>query len=60
MINTSDFNLQQYSETARKLAALEIDTLLPGHAMLALRNGWRHLRSAAEIFARMGVPQSIV
>jgi hydroxyacylglutathione hydrolase len=60
LINTHDCNLQAYSNTALKLAKLDVDVLLPGHELLVLKDGNKHIVKAASIFENMGVPQNIL
>jgi glyoxylase-like metal-dependent hydrolase (beta-lactamase superfamily II) len=54
-----DCSLQHYSESVRKLANIEFDAFFPGHGMLSLRNGKRHIDQAAATFANLGVPKNL-
>ncbi len=58
--NVPDCSIQNYSESVRKLNALEFEAFLPGHLSLSLRNGKRHVSAAAAQFAKLAVPKSIV
>lgn len=58
--NIPDCSIQQYSESARKLAALEFDAFLPGHLSISLRDGTRHVRAAAAQFAKLMVPRNLI
>ncbi|HEY7033781.1 MAG TPA: MBL fold metallo-hydrolase [Thermomicrobiales bacterium] len=53
-----DCSIQNYSESVRKLAAVEFDAFLPGHGPISLRNGKRHIDLAAAQFARLMVPKN--
>jgi hydroxyacylglutathione hydrolase len=57
--NIPDCSLQHYSESVRKLAGVEFDAFFPGHGMLSLRNGKRHIDLAAATFASLGVPKNL-
>ena len=55
-----DANLQLYAASMNKAAALEFDALLPGHHMISLRNGRRHVEAAAADFNRIGLPRDLL
>lgn len=55
-----DCDSQQYMASLRKLAALEVDVLLPGHLSIALSGGGGHLRRAAEALDRLAMPPNIL
>jgi glyoxylase-like metal-dependent hydrolase (beta-lactamase superfamily II) len=58
--NIPDCVLVDYVQTIRKLAALDIHTLLPGHGMLALNRGGQHLQAAVEMLDRLQIPPNLV
>ncbi len=58
--NVPDANLQLYAASMNKAAALEFDALLPGHHMISLRNGHRHVEAAAADFNRIGLPRDLL
>ena len=58
--NVPDANLQQYAASMNKLAALEFDALLPGHLAVSLKNGKRHVETAARDFNRIGLPRDLL
>ena len=39
---------------------LEFDALLPGHHMISLENGRRHVEAAARDFNRIGLPRDLL
>lgn len=51
-----DCRLEDCFATIRKLAALEVETLLPGHGLPVLRRGGAHLRKALGYVDAMQVP----
>jgi len=58
--NVPDANLQLYADSMNKIAAREFDALLPGHHMISLRNGHRHVLAAAADFNRIGLPRDLL
>ena len=58
--NVPDSNLQQYAASMNRASELEFDALLPGHHMLSLRNGMRHVAAAANDFNRIGLPRDLL
>lgn len=58
--NVPDSNLQQYAASVNRLAGLEFDALLPGHHMLSLEDGRRHVQVAAAEFNRIGLPRDLL
>lgn len=54
-----DCSLENYRASVQKLAALNFDAFFPGHGMLSLRNGKRHVDLAAATFANLGVPKNL-
>jgi glyoxylase-like metal-dependent hydrolase (beta-lactamase superfamily II) len=60
MSNLWDCNLQDYVASIRKLAALEVDALLPGHLAIALSGGGRHIHKAQETLDCLTLPPNII
>jgi glyoxylase-like metal-dependent hydrolase (beta-lactamase superfamily II) len=58
--NVPDANLQLYASSMNRAAELEFDALLPGHHMLSLMNGRRHVEAAANDFNRIGLPRDLL
>lgn len=58
--NVWDCSVKDYVTSIDKLAALEVDALLPGHLAIALSGGSKHIRTAQEIFYRLLVPPNII
>lgn len=58
LIGTPDCSLQAYRQTVLRLDALRAEALLPGHWTPVLSGGWRHIRSAADAYRRLGVPRN--
>jgi len=56
LISTHDCDLWDYAQSVIKLGKLEVDAFFPGHGAFALKNASRHLRAAAEKFAKMEIP----
>ncbi|MBI3962826.1 MAG: MBL fold metallo-hydrolase [Deinococcus sp.] len=54
--NIPDCSLPEYSRTAQRLAALEVDALLTGHLTIALSGGHEHLQAAADAFQALRIP----
>lgn len=55
-----DCNIGEVCGTVRKLAALEFDTLLPGHQHFSLSGARRHADLAMEHVMRLACPPSII
>jgi hydroxyacylglutathione hydrolase len=58
--NVPDSNLQLYAASMNRVAALEFDALLPGHHMISLTDGHRHVEAAAKDFNRIGLPRDLL
>ena len=58
--NVWDCNLQEYVYSVRKLAALEVDALLPGHLTIALSQRTRHIKKEWGTLQRLVVPPNIL
>lgn len=58
--NIHDCSIPASAASIRKLAALDFEALLPGHAAIALSDGPRHVRLAAEACDRLFVPRNLV
>lgn len=57
--NIHDCNIQQSAQSVMKLATLEFDTFLPGHAAIALTDGHRQVQLAAAAFQQLFVPKNL-
>jgi len=57
--NIHDCSIQESASSARKLADLEFDALLPGHANITLTNGRSHAEMAAATFEQLYVPKNL-
>ena len=55
-----DCDVPAYARTLRRLAALEVDSLFPGHMMWTVRGARAHLRKAAEPLERLLLPPNLV
>ena len=58
--NVPDSNLQEYAASMNRVAQLDFDALLPGHHMISLANGRRHVVAAATDFNRIGLPRDLL
>jgi len=58
--NIWDCSLTEYAASLRKLAALNVDALLPGHLAIALSGGSRHIRRANDSMERFALPPNIL
>ncbi len=58
--NVPDSNLQEYAASMNRVLDLEFDALLPGHHVISLRNGHRHVEAAARDFNRIGLPRDLL
>ena len=56
--NIWDCSIQELAASLEKLDGLAIDALLPGHGLLSLQGGQRHIEQALAIFRRLGVPSN--
>ncbi|TDD35299.1 MBL fold metallo-hydrolase [Actinomadura sp. KC06] len=56
--NLHDTRVPEYAASLERLAALEIDMLLPGHHEISLARGGRHLASARDALTRGLLPES--
>lgn len=59
MLSTRDFSISALSSSVERLATLEPEMLLPGHGQPALSRAAEHIRSAARIFSKLGIPPTI-
>ncbi len=55
-----DCNIGAVCATVRTLAAIDFDTLLPGHLNFSLRDARRHADAAMEHVVRLACPPSII
>ena len=58
--NVPDSNVQEYAASMNRALELEFDALLPGHHMISLENGRRHVEAAARDFNRIGLPRDLL
>jgi hydroxyacylglutathione hydrolase len=58
--NVPDANLQEYAASMNRALGVEFDALLPGHHMISLTNGRRHVAAAARDFNRIGLPRDLL
>ena len=58
--NVRDSSVQEYADSMNKLLDYEFDALLPGHLTVSLRNGKRHVATAADKFNRIGLPPGLL
>lgn len=58
--NVPDANVQLYADSMSRVAAVQFDALLPGHHMISLKNGHRHVEAAAADFNRIGLPRDLL
>jgi hydroxyacylglutathione hydrolase len=56
--NIPDCSIQEYGESAKKMAKVDFDALLPGHFSISLRDGKRHVDAAAAAFGNLMVPRN--
>lgn len=57
--NIWDCRIPEYGNSMLKLKDGAIDTLLPGHLSVSLKNGQRHIDAANSLFERVYVPKAI-
>jgi hydroxyacylglutathione hydrolase len=55
-----DCSIWLYRQTIRRLATLEIATLLPGHKTLVMRNGQAHIALAEQAFGTLMPPRNLL
>jgi glyoxylase-like metal-dependent hydrolase (beta-lactamase superfamily II) len=58
--NVPDSSVQDYAASMNRALELEFDALLPGHHMISLENGRRHVEAAARDFNRIGLPRDLL
>jgi hydroxyacylglutathione hydrolase len=56
--NLHDCRVPEYAASLTRLAALDVDTLLPGHHEISLRRAGRHLTAARDLLDRGLLPES--
>lgn len=54
-----DVTLYPYAQAMKRIAALEVDALFPGHGVFCLENGGVHVRAAAAKFATGLIPPQL-
>jgi glyoxylase-like metal-dependent hydrolase (beta-lactamase superfamily II) len=55
-----DCDLAASADSIRRLASLDFEALLPGHGSISLDDGLDHVRAAASVIDRLGVPANIL
>jgi glyoxylase-like metal-dependent hydrolase (beta-lactamase superfamily II) len=58
--NIHDCSIQKSAASIAKLAQLEFDALLPGHAAICLDGGTRHVATALEACQSLFVPKNLI
>jgi glyoxylase-like metal-dependent hydrolase (beta-lactamase superfamily II) len=58
--NIPDCNIQAYARSVQKLRELEFESYLPGHLVISLRDGKRHVETAASAFDRLFLPKNLI
>ena len=58
--DVADCDIPAYSQTLRRLAALEFDGFYPGHLIWSEQRGRRHLEKAREYLDRLLLPPNIL
>jgi glyoxylase-like metal-dependent hydrolase (beta-lactamase superfamily II) len=58
--NVPDSSVQEYAASMNRALELEFDALLPGHHVISLKNGRRHVEAAARDFNRIGLPRDLL
>lgn len=58
--NIWDCSIQELYQSLERLADLKIDALLPGHGLLPLTDGQRHIDRALKTMRKLGVPPSLL
>jgi hydroxyacylglutathione hydrolase len=58
--NIPDCSIPDYAATMEHLSTLQFDALLPGHLSITLRNGKRHVDTAANAFRSLGLPRQAI
>jgi glyoxylase-like metal-dependent hydrolase (beta-lactamase superfamily II) len=58
--NIPDCNIQAYARSVLKLRELDFESYLPGHLAISLRDGKRHIETAAQAFDRLFLPKNLI
>jgi hydroxyacylglutathione hydrolase len=58
--NVPDCSVPESAASLEKLAALEFDAFLPGHAAISLTDGHRHVDLAVDHFRKLRIPPPLV
>ena len=56
LLNVPGCSLDDYRRDIKKLADLNVDTLLPGHGIFVMRFGQEHIDRAIEALSQLGLP----
>ncbi len=59
-LNCPGTDLDAYRESVRRLSALGIDVLLPGHRLFTLQHGQRVIDSVVQGFETLSIPRSVI
>lgn len=58
--NIPDCSIAAYAASMHKMERVAFDALLPGHLSVSLRDGHRHLATAAAAFRQLAVPPNLL
>lgn len=58
--NIHDCSIQKSAASVAKLATVDFDSLLPGHAAISMDNGKNHVAKAHDAFQNLFVPKNLV
>ncbi|MBM4436526.1 MAG: MBL fold metallo-hydrolase [Actinobacteria bacterium] len=59
-LNIPGGSIQALAASMAKLDRLQADALFPGHGLISVQRGWEHVRRAADAFARLAIPPSLL
>lgn len=60
MQNLPDCRVDTYAQSIAKVAALEFDSLFPGHGQISIRGGQAHVLKAAAVFESLLLPPNLL
>lgn len=58
--NIPGVDIHDYAMGVKKLSGLNVEVFLPGHMLISLSNGQRHIDIAVEAFNKLGLPKSLI
>lgn len=58
--NIHDCSIQEYGASVLKMAKVDYDAHLPGHFVISLRDGKRHMDKAAQQFGQLMIPRNAI